>query len=489
MIYSKRKGRELSIRIIIGIRSTVNANEEGLKTMNFFIHIGFPKTGTTTLQNCMAYNRQQLIRECGVLYPFSCGPIMHFKLFLYLQEHESDANIFHRLTGENLIDLKQNFKNAFADEIARIQPKTVLLSSEYFPQLTAKEISAFKELIAPYARSVKIIAYLRRQDTYVLSMYSTMVKSGYDKPISEFKNIVSDNYLEILDSWSAVFGIENVLAYPYIKGTLANFNIISDFMDKINVPLSSISHRPKNRNSRLTSDAIHFLRNFNKHLPAQVDGRLNLFRHNIVNILERLKGEESMPLAVTLPAHKVKQYRSDIKKISEKYTNGNTNSFSLLGDIDEGSHRNIHQEELSIDRTYQIFSFLWVELYKDLKSKQLTQMGKAHLLQKQYADARLCLEKSLELDDTNSSTHYNLAVLDHLMGNISSAICSVQRAIKIDPSCARYHKLLIQLHNVNGDSKAAENALNVLYDLQLIYGHGSDVENLTYRGKIKDDLE
>ncbi len=125
------------------------------------LHIGYPKTGTTSLQRFLDRNREPL-REQGILYP-SPSPQHNLAWSLppgYRFDPES-------LTFEGL-----------ADEIRRSEADVVLLSSEEFvhranQNAAARRVRTFADgLGAP----VDAIVFVRPQHAYINSLYTQRAK-------------------------------------------------------------------------------------------------------------------------------------------------------------------------------------------------------------------------------------------------------------------------------------------------------------------------
>ena len=99
--------------------------------MTIFIHIGIPKTGTTTLQRFAAANRKRL-RPLGLWYPSlrEIGSIRHF----------GHHDIARTLAGEKGSQLSPAGLVEFFEYFNRKKDETkdVLLSSEFFFQNTSR---------------------------------------------------------------------------------------------------------------------------------------------------------------------------------------------------------------------------------------------------------------------------------------------------------------------------------------------------------------
>ena len=184
-----------------------------------FIHVGFPKTGTTYLQ-----------RE---IFP-SLNEV-------YYINHKNDFfnNNIRILPIVNPIiksfnEIRNNINNYFAT----IDQDKILISWESL--IGEAALSFFNnyyitEFIYRLFPNAKIILTIRKQDDFVESLYKQLIKEGFSAPINKFLNYKNDkfnnylpiyyhdvnidiktiNYLYYYNNYKKVFGANNVLVLPY----------------------------------------------------------------------------------------------------------------------------------------------------------------------------------------------------------------------------------------------------------------------------------
>lgn len=203
-----------------------------------FLHIGIPKTGTSAIQKYMFDSRHELINK-SFLYPNSgILGIAHYDISTAFREIDNDNKTKkHHQILENLIS-----------EINKTLCTKVLISSEAFVKV--KNIKNIKDWLGKY--SVKILIYLRRHDHWWQSMYSQAAKQvvnppwpidiqGYLDYSLNNPNLRYSNYSYFVDSWSNIFGKENVIVRVYEKEQNIG-GIIPDFLDAIGVDSLSNDH-------------------------------------------------------------------------------------------------------------------------------------------------------------------------------------------------------------------------------------------------------
>ncbi len=194
-----------------------------------YLHIGTHKTGTTSIQRFLTSNRDKLL-DLGYLYPLSGKPKA-----LSIAQHKLSWGVmqkkrFRRVTGK-WEDLGQEWGNLH-EEIAREKKENVIISAEDFSNLNAKTINALKKHLSRY--DTKIVIYLRRQDEFFLSLYATVLKGGFYKPIEEYIRLKRHrgDYYTFLGIWSKAFGKENLLIRTYEKSEIKQ-GLIFNFLETI----------------------------------------------------------------------------------------------------------------------------------------------------------------------------------------------------------------------------------------------------------------
>lgn len=131
--------------------------------MTAWIHIGFGKTGTTTIQRFLSLNRKHL-SELGVLYPALRG------------KKVPHHNLVHDLGRPARFNAEFGTWKDVGALVRRHPEHSILLSSESFQSLPASAIGQIQAHLR--GRAVKIIVYLRRQSDLAESWYLQALKTG-----------------------------------------------------------------------------------------------------------------------------------------------------------------------------------------------------------------------------------------------------------------------------------------------------------------------
>ncbi len=181
--------------------------------MDLFLHIGTEKTGTTSVQKFFKANRELLARN-GIVYPAAPGNQNHTGLAASAQDVEKRGPLRKSLGIKNEADVlrfRAEMLTELAAELSERPYKTAFMSGEHCSSrlLEDAEVEWLKGELGKFFERMHIVVYIRRQDDYLLSTYSTAVKSGATYPL----RIPPDRAIEqrydhwdMLQRWARVFG-------------------------------------------------------------------------------------------------------------------------------------------------------------------------------------------------------------------------------------------------------------------------------------------
>lgn len=186
-----------------------------------YIHIGPHKTGTTTIQFSMNFNKNALLKK-GVYYPDSG---------LVSDSLPGHHNLAWELSGNYRFSENHGTWSDLTAELARSNFESVILSSEDLCALPRDKILQIHDYLADY--DVFIVTYARRQDQRLQSAWSEKIKSIKDDSVwLSFPDYLAQadynfpyyDYYALYQKWSDIFGkskiIVRVLERSQLHGTL-----------------------------------------------------------------------------------------------------------------------------------------------------------------------------------------------------------------------------------------------------------------------------
>jgi len=255
--------------------------------IKLFLHIGYPKTGTTSLQSFLYNFRDDIFKKFSIYYP-KTGIVS-----------ENDPG-HHLLTGTHpyctKIDITKMWTDLF-QEAQIVGAYRILISSEFFSII--KDLEKFKSNFNDNFSVNTIIVYIRRQDLHAESNYSQIIKHGYPlgKFFLTFRQYIQDklnyltsylNYLNQLHIWQKAFPESFLIPRIYDKRILLNGDVISDFLSLIGIQeYIDILNTFKNKNPSLSVLSTLVMRKINEFysLPPRI-------YFEVINYLLTLDREE-----------------------------------------------------------------------------------------------------------------------------------------------------------------------------------------------------
>ena len=261
-----------------------------------YLHIGTEKTGTTSIQNSLAATRKTL-SKAGLLYPESLGKTNHVNFYAAAAPARADDEITAQLHA-SAPDAHAAFRKAtqagLLREVAKTSPRKIVISNEHCSSrlTTIEEIETLRDFLAPLDRPVRVVIYLRRQDDFLVSSYSTDVKTGRTEPFAlpegeEMRRRY--DYAALIDRWAAVFGTEAMVLRRFGGSFIPRGALMKDFMTAIGEAAVDVPELPV-QNPSLGVDANAFLLQFNTLVPRNTEEmRFNPRRGNVADMLERLE--------------------------------------------------------------------------------------------------------------------------------------------------------------------------------------------------------
>lgn len=264
-----------------------------LKTL--YIHIGTAKTGTSALQTFFRNNEKVLFAK-GIYYPKSPGNVWstnHFHLYFCFYPN-------HAFSPEDIGTPDEEWGRTI--EEIRATGKDGLISCEALENLNLSQINSIKRYCEGF--NIKIIAQLRRQDSYAESLINQIIKTGAGDDI---RNIINkENYYKFLDYYEEVFGKQNIIVLPYEKSQFLNGNIYEDFLNKaLGLKLTKEFSLVKNDvNTSLSNDLIEYMRLINQ-LPISREDKQLLLSGLQMNTIHRNENGKKISLLSPFEKHRI----------------------------------------------------------------------------------------------------------------------------------------------------------------------------------------
>jgi hypothetical protein len=148
---------------------------------------------------------------------------------------------------------------------------------------------------------VRVVAYLRRQDDHLASLYQQEVKVGETRRMDAWVSMAGlggHDYHARLSGWREVVGPEQVVVRPFERSSFVDGSLYADFFAAAGVDVAeSELAPPETRNPSLDAETIEFLRILNL---QRVEHGAEAWLINNLEVVGRLRQHEPGP-TLTLP--------------------------------------------------------------------------------------------------------------------------------------------------------------------------------------------
>ena len=245
------------------------------------LHIGSGKTGTSSIQQMLAVNREALA-AAGWLYPQAPGVGRHVRLGLYLRDADDLAQTpaWHRQGFDSPERFRKVFRRRLFTEIDEAALPRMLMSDEALYAMTRPNLRRLRTFTDRFATSVDIVVYLRRQDEHLVSRYQQVVKVGETRRLVDWASgdmTFTYDYQARLGQWRRIIAPRRLVVRRFEPGRFKDDSLLADFLDACAIDVQPASlELPGHRNESLGAEAVELLRLINLHLRegqgiAQVD--------------------------------------------------------------------------------------------------------------------------------------------------------------------------------------------------------------------------
>lgn len=241
---------------------------------DLYLHIGQPKSGTSSLQDFLAQERDRLNKQ-GFFYPrlreVDNGNAHHALSYELRESTEKGLRMKPHDISRDAAVWEQ-----LAKQVELTSCRRVILSSEdfYFLDQTSRlrrsAVALLADRLKPLFGSITVVAYLRRQDQHVESWCNELIKFGLNQSTLDMASLADtlpachSDYRSLRDRWVRQFGEQAVIFRPFQRDRLKNGSVVDDFCDFIGYQPSDRLSGFEDRNPRLTRLGFEITRHINR---------------------------------------------------------------------------------------------------------------------------------------------------------------------------------------------------------------------------------
>lgn len=331
------------------------------------IHIGMPKTGTSSIQ--------ETLFNLGVLGAYryaDLGVANHGGIITSVFAEDPSAWHGHRVAGSSPKEVERYYQKALASlDTVRNAHGQQIISGEGIWHMSEMALVKLRDYFASHFEYIKIVGYVRPPITFMASSFQQLVKNHGLSKLSVGAHYPP--YRGKFEKFDRVFGQENVTLRLFDPKRLVGGDAVVDFCQLLGESISSENIQRVNESLSLEATAVLFA--YRREGPLYAAYRSKARDNN--NLVKSLVGFGSTKLSFTdlLVAPVLEQHRADIEWIEQR-----------LGQpiIDQGSKdaEAITSEAQLLDVALEQFDALEAHVNKQLEQAEPTPKQLAHWVEK-----------------------------------------------------------------------------------------------------------
>ena len=258
--------------------------------MHCILHIGPPKTGSTSIQFFLREARDSLAAD-GVFVPRAHEANMsEFGLIVARRVRRNRAARRRNFTADNAEERRAALRDWLGGQMAEARAagrERCVISTESLASLRAPEIAELRDWLAGWCDGFTMIAVLRRQDLQAQSLYRNQVRfngATHRNPLRPHKMM---RYDRLLDRWAGELGETAVRPLLLPDSVDEPRDLMEDFcaaagIDPRHVPATA---REARQNEAIDARALELLRRLNRRAPPVGDGSVTPGRARLEALL------------------------------------------------------------------------------------------------------------------------------------------------------------------------------------------------------------
>lgn len=279
--------------------------------MKALIHIGMPKTGSSSIQEFLKINREGLAAR-GVLYAPN-NPDHGSQFELAVAGRTLSDNIIPEDTPRKILGLPGMEEQrrylaayeAFLDAQIAEAPDAWLFvaSSEHIqPWLNrVNQIRALDRFLRSRFSSVRYVVYLREQADLLVSAWSERIRRGevLDLDTHVEQRLAAVNYDAMVALWEKAIGTDRLDVRLLRSDWMEGGDLITDFCAAMGVERAGLAE-PRRMNNALSAETARLRLRLNRVIPVRrKDGSLNPWYFRALRLLGRRLPRPGTRIALT----------------------------------------------------------------------------------------------------------------------------------------------------------------------------------------------
>lgn len=294
------------------------------------LHIGLPKTGTSTIQHVLYGNRDLLREQDHALYPSLAPNLSTALCTMFADDPRSPIdNQIAGLSMDEAVRLRGEFHTAMDHEISEQPWETLILSAEGVANLRHEELAQLKRWGERFASRWMVLVCVRHPLSFTRSQIQQNLKAGATLS-DQFIKPPIPNFERKIGPALTLFGAANLKLFDFddarnaAGGIVARFAQLAELCER---SIEALSRQGGSVNESLSFEAVMLLDVLNRQRPMFLDGERAPRRSGReIQYLKRVRGRR-FELPPEVRASICKASRSSVAWLNDTF------GFDLYGDV------------------------------------------------------------------------------------------------------------------------------------------------------------
>ncbi|MBN2342327.1 MAG: hypothetical protein JXX29_15485 [Deltaproteobacteria bacterium] len=253
-----------------------------------YLHAGFHKTGTSTIQNVLFAHHADLasIGE-GYFYSPTLARNHSIPLYSLFCDHPDKYHINIK-NGLNSVAAVEEFNSKIREnltqELQTTSCRNIIFSGEDVSKLTKENLVSLKayfEEVIPNAR-IEVLLSTREPASYAASGYQEATKNGFSVTMDRYIEQARDFFRLNVRKFFQVFGKAHVHVFKFEDAREHRAGLIGDFLDRIGIEQDAqtaiVGKEETQANVSVSYEVVRLVEHINLILPLMVKGTIGVGR-------------------------------------------------------------------------------------------------------------------------------------------------------------------------------------------------------------------
>jgi hypothetical protein len=256
-----------------------------------FLHIGMPKTGTTSIQSTLFWTPPaDPFRFITLDTDFGNQVLVGAFTHDFQTSDRYFASLVRKRDRKRFSVYAKNYLDFCLKQCKKIGA-TPILSAESVWQFPSRDLQSLKSFAQSHGFSVRVVGYLRPPLDYTQSLFQQRIKNARSCCIADALRVVFE-IPGIIATLDDVFGRGNVHLFPFVPSALPENCVVQHFYQTIGLDFHKSFVRRENESMNL--NALKFLYAWRDSKVGKHHGTLTRIRCRI--LLDNLQSLEGPPV-------------------------------------------------------------------------------------------------------------------------------------------------------------------------------------------------